>query len=115
MDQKLIAQLVEKSFKNNELDREAVLEIAERLTKSHLREYIKQLKKYIATHTVIVETAYAVTPEMKKSLEELYKDKKVEYRVNEDILLGIKIYENDIIFSKNLKDTLTDIKNYLVE
>lgn len=115
MYKKLIAQLVENSYTNSKLDAQKVLSIAEKLSKRHLRIYIKLLKKHIAENTVNIETAFQVDEVTKAELEKIYTGKRIEYTQNKDLMLGIKVYENDIIYSKNLKDTLSGIKNYLVK
>jgi len=115
MEKKLITQLVEGSFRNNEIDGEIVNSIADKLNKSQLREYIKQLKKYLAGHTVRVETAFPIGKTTEKELEERYSNKKINYVINKNLILGIKIYEDDVIYSKNLKDSLEDIQNYLTK
>lgn len=115
MDKKLIKQLAENSFTDYKLDSKEVLAIVDKLNRRQLKEYIRQLKKYISENSITVETAYPVSEETKKSLQETYKEKNIEYVLNKELLLGIKIYENDIIFSKNLKDTLENIRHYITE
>lgn len=115
MKKKLIKQLAENSFTNYKLDNSKVMEIVEKLNRRQLKEYIRQLKKYISENSITVETAFPVNEEMRKSLTETYKEKNIEYILNKELMLGIKIYENDIIFSKNLRDTLENIKNYVTE
>ena len=115
MEIKLIKQLAKNSFSDKKLDSKKVFGIVERLTRRQLKEYIAQLKRYILENTVIVETAYPVSVQSKKLFEETYKEKNIEYINNKELMVGVKIYENDIITSKNLRDTLENVKNYIVK
>lgn len=115
MDNKLIQQLVEKSFSNDKIDPKIVFSIADRLNRRQLKEYIKKLRKHLIQKTVIIETALPVSAATKLAYEESYKGKTLNFVTNKNLIVGVKIYENDIILSKNLKDTLENIRQYISE
>lgn len=109
MNKKIIKQLVQLSYTKQTLDAQKVEKIAKLLTKQELREYIKALKRNEKEITVYVYIASNEDSETKKAIETLFPEKKIVYTVEQSLLLGIKIVNNDVIYEMNLQNRLNAI------
>lgn len=112
MDKKLIKRLGEVSYIDNKLDEQRVNRIAEHLNRRELKEYIKSLKGLQSKKRVYVEYSNELSEEYKKAVEVLFPDKEVIFRENRDLLMGLRITEDDIVFNINLKNSLGQITEY---
>lgn len=114
MDKKIINQLIERSLANNELNRDKILSIAAQLNRTQLKIYIDGLKKWVREHTVIIETAKDVSKDTKDEFKRQFSGKRVVFRSNPDLLLGVKVTDNDTVYEMDLKDSLEHVRNYLL-
>ncbi len=112
MDTKLIRKLALASYINNKLDEEKVNRIVVNLKRRELREYIKALKDLQNKNTVYVDYSDELDDNYKSEIEGLYLNKSVIFRKNKDLILGIKITENDIVSNINLDNSLKQITAY---
>lgn len=113
MIKKELKQLVEISFEKAELNAATITRIANALTRSELKEYIRLLKLEIGRRTVTVTNAIDLGGEQKKELESLFSDKKVTYKTDPSLLLGTSIVNGDIVYNMNLKQQLHDLETYV--
>jgi hypothetical protein len=112
MDKKLIKKLAGASYTNNKLDEEKVNRITVNLNRRELREYVKALKNLQNKVTVYVEHTNELDDNYKREIEALYPNKSVIFRRNKDLILGIKITENDIVSNISLSNSLKQITRY---
>ncbi len=107
--------LVAASYTNNGLHEKTVLTIADHLSRSELKMYVKALKRAEKALTVIVDSASTPSEALKIKLAEAFSDKTIHYQTDPSLLLGVRITDNDIVYDANLKSTLgklvTEIEN----
>lgn len=113
MDRKLIKKLGNISFINNRLDEKIVNRIVINLNRQELREYIKTLKFLQSRIRVIVEYSKELSIANKKGVEELFGDKEVVFKKNKNLLMGIRVTENDIVTNMNLNNSLKQIRAFV--
>jgi hypothetical protein len=108
----LIQKLVVVSYTDGDLNAEIVEKIAPRLTRTQLKSYIHCLKDAEKRSTVIVESSSDIRT---RDVEELHKlfGKKIKARTNPDLLLGLRITDNDDVYNMNLKNSLERITDYV--
>lgn len=88
------------------------------LKKGELREYIKYLKSQISASKVRVlvpDLGKIDETRIKKNFERIFPDKKIFIEENPELLLGIKVIDNDLIYDFNLKDSFENMTGYLEE
>lgn len=112
MDKRLIKKLVEAGYVDHKLDADRVNKIAEHLTRLELKEYIKALKERRKRLTVYIDSSFELPEQFKKELEDLFVNKEVIFRKDSNLMLGIRITENDIVYNLNLQNSLQQIKGY---
>ncbi|MBU2632773.1 F0F1 ATP synthase subunit delta [Patescibacteria group bacterium] len=113
---KKIQTLVTKSYTQGELDREKANRIATNLSRGELKNYIRGLKDYEneRTVTVVIPSNKLINEnEVKEQFEKAFFGKRVVIKTNPDLIVGIKIINNDLIYELSLKNTLDSLKEYL--
>ncbi len=116
MNKKLLKQLVLISYKNGLLDNKIVSQIADRLDRSELKQYIQSLKNAEKFRNVYVESPFGIQNDMIKELKNIFPDKKIIDQSSPSLLVGTRITHNDDIFEMNLRNSLDtiveNIENY---
>lgn len=112
-DKKKIAKLVEISYIDNVLNEERVLRIAKQLGRAELKNYLKALRLSEDKRTVFVESNFELSEQNKKSFVNLFADKRVKFRIEPNLLFGIRIIEDDMVYNLNMKSALDQISMYL--
>lgn len=113
MNSKKITQLADISFENNKLNTNIVEKITKKLNSKEFREYIKALKRVLAKTNVYIESASELDTKDKKSFEEIYKNKSLVFRTNPELIMGIRIIEDDMVYNLNIENSIIQIKDYL--
>lgn len=115
MKQKNIKTLAEASFTDNEIDEKRVNMIAAKLKRKDLRTYIKALRLVQQQHTVTVEMPTAVDESAQQDLQLRFPDKKIIYSINKDILAGMRIIDNDLLYDFSLQNKIDKAVKHLYE
>lgn len=105
MNRRVLKQLVSESYSGNELDQGKVEKIAKVLKRRELKEYIKALKNRENQMKVTIAAANDIEID-EFLLSELFPEKKIDFQKDPDLLLGVKITDNDLVYNFNLKSRL---------
>lgn len=111
MNKKKLQTIVKNSYKNNILDSNKVYAIADFLTRAELKRYINALKNYENKKNVIVTTPFKMNNGT--VFKKLFPNKKIVYKIDPSLMLGLKITNYDNVYEFNLKNTLDDIIFYI--
>lgn len=106
MDHKLIKQLVLASYTDGQLDLQTVEKITPFLNRKSLKQYIKALKTYEKQNCVCIESAYNLDETI---FEDLFPNKKIVYKTDPSLILGIKVTNNDLVYDMNLKSKFNNL------
>lgn len=111
MTRKEIKLIALKSFVKNNLDPKKVKLFSSKMTRKQLRDYIKYLKFYDARSkiTVVVPDLDKIKKTDLKVFTKFYSEKKVIFKEDPSLLLGVRIINNDLVYDLNLKDSFEDI------
>ena len=117
MKKTLLKQLVDSSYnEQGMLVQNQIFAIADHLKRKDLQSYIKALKTNEAKTTVLIETSSQKKNLFDTTTRKLFPDKKTKYVHSPDLLLGIRVTDNDMVYEANLAHSfsslLTDIKEY---
>lgn len=118
MNKKQIKQLAIASFNRGNIDPKKVLRISSRLKRSELRDYVKFLKMQIYQRLVRIQIPNLKTVDeakLRKQFSNIFLNKKIIIEENPQLLLGMKIIDNDRIYDFNLKDSFESINEHFVE
>lgn len=118
MIKKQIKQLAKASFTRGNIDSKKALRVARMLKKGELREYIKYLKTQISANKVrvlIPDLEKIDEIKIKKNFERIFPDKKILIEQNPELLLGIKVIDNDKIYDFNLRNSFDNMIEYFKE
>lgn len=113
MSIKKLKIIVAESYKNDILNSNKAYAIADSLTRYELKQYIIALKNRENKKNVIVFTPFETNND--KVFEKLFPNKKIIYKIDPSLVLGLKIINNDNVYEFNLKNTLDDIISYITE
>ena len=114
MTKKVIKKLAKASYKGQNLDKKTVNRIAPKLCRKDLKAYINMIKLLENKKTIILSLATKKVLGAKQ-FQSLYPNKKVVYEFDPTLLAGVKITDNDIIYEKNLRNTLENIRQSIIE
>lgn len=114
MNKKLLKQLIEESYTENELNTEKVQKIADLLKRKDLKIYINALRDRENQMRVIVSTPQNIEMD-EEVFQKLFPNKKILFEQDLDLLLGIKITDNDMVYNFTLKNRLDKIIEKLKE
>jgi F0F1-type ATP synthase delta subunit len=109
-----IAQLVAQSYTNGQLDHEKAEKIASALSRQQLKEYIRLIKIHESKHFVFVYTAQDLNELQKKDITSYFPKKIITFRVDPDIISGIKIIDYDNVYELSLRQIFNDIREHLI-
>ncbi len=117
MTGKQIKDLALQSYTKEALDQKKVNRIAKVLKRSDLKAYIKVLKRLEKekTVTVILPKIKVNQNDLDKQFKLAFPNKKINYQADENLIVGVKIINNDLIYEFNLRDTLKRINSYIIE
>lgn len=113
MTNKLIKKLADASYSKNWLDQNKVNKIVKKLTKSDLKQYIKELKALENKKRVYVYMAKLADTKLQNQIKKFFIGKKVLFQEDKNLIAGIKIVNNDIVFEQNLRNNLNNMINYI--
>ena len=109
-----IKKLAEQSFTNWNLDVKKIRRAMSLLNRKQLKTYIKFLKKLENERLVYVFTPMdKVSDKASNKIGSMFPGKKIEYVKDPNLIVGIKIVDNDMVYEFNLKDSLDNIITYL--
>ncbi len=111
MNSKKIDKLVVYSYKNDFLNQNKVNKIATLLSKSDLKKYINALKLTENKKSLIISSPMN-NSDLKK-FEKLFPNKKIVFKKDPTLMLGMEIIDNDIVYEFTLKNSLDKILNYI--
>ena len=111
MNKKKIDKLVIASYKNNFLDQKIVNRIASIISKADLKKYINGLILTEKKRSLIISSPIN-NPDLKK-FEQFFPNKKIVFKKDPTLMLGMKIVDNDIIYEFTLKNSLDKIVSYI--
>lgn len=113
MTKKQIQLLVAQSYNIQELEREAVETIAKTLKRADLKRYLKALKVQEKKNSVIVVLPKPPSIEDQKECQKMFPDRKIVYRLDPTLTLGVKIIKGDTLYEYSMKNTLNEIRKYI--
>lgn len=114
MTKKEIKKLVLASYTKEKLDVKKVNKIIKFFTKSDLKKYINYLKLSEKSKNIIVEVSnLSEKSKIMKEVKKMYPDKNISIKENKNIIAGIKITNNDIIYEANLKNNLENLVAFM--
>ena len=115
MKKKQIKQLVEASYVDNKLDRSRVNRIIAHLTARELRGYLKVLKRQEKRLYVFADSSFELSEQDKKSFAELFPNKNLIFGRDPNLIFGVRITNDDMLYNVNIKNSLEQIKTYIKE
>lgn len=111
MNSKNIDKLVIYSYTNDFLDQEKVNKMATLLSKSDLKKYINGLKLREKKKSLVISSP--INNQNLKKFEKLFPNKKIIFKIDPTLMLGMKIVDNDIVYEFTLKHYLDKILSYI--
>ncbi len=113
MDKKQIAKLVDMSFVDGILDEKSVNKIIGQLDGRELREFLKKLTEQEKMQHVYVDLTFDLHDADKKKFKELFPKRQVVFRKDAELVFGIRITDNDMVYNFNMKDAFDQIRSEL--
>lgn len=111
MNSKKINKLVLTSYRGNALDQKIVNKIASIISKNDLKKYINALKLRERKKSLIISSP--INNQDLKKFEKLFPNKKIIFKKDPSLLLGVNVVDNDIVYEFTLRNSLDNIINYI--
>lgn len=111
MNSKKIDKLVSGSYFNSYLNQKKVNRIATLLSTSDLKKYINGLKAQEQKKSLIISSP--LNNQDLKKFEKFFPNKKIVFKKDPALMLGIRIVDNDIVYEFTLKNTLDKILDHI--
>ncbi len=113
MKKKQLKLITNISYSENILNLDVVEKIVNLLKRKDLKQYIRALKMREKESSIVIDTPLPLTDEERLFLEKIFVGKRIENRINPELLLGIRVTNNDNIYDVSLKSKLENIISYL--
>jgi hypothetical protein len=114
MTKKEIKKLALASYTKNKLDIKKINKIIRYFTKSDLKKYIKYIKLIEKTNNITVEISSLLEKEkIMRKIKKIYPNKNISVIENKEIIAGVRITDNDIIYEANLKNKLESLVAFM--
>lgn len=117
MSIKKIKKLALKSFDENSLNEKIINIISGKLNKKNLKVYINELKR-ISDRRIVkvyVPDRNILTDRMTQGLSRFFNNKQLKIIEEPDLIAGLRIVDNDLIYELNLRDSFENMIEYLKE
>ncbi|MDP2638208.1 MAG: hypothetical protein Q8P26_04065 [Candidatus Levybacteria bacterium] len=111
MSKKKIEKLVLASYRNDLLDQNKVNKITNLLSKSDLKKYINQIK--LTEKKKILTVSAPIDYQNIGKFRELFPHKKIIFKKDPSLMLGVQITDNDMVYDFTLKNSLDRIINHI--
>lgn len=111
MNSKKIDKLILSSYRDSYLDQKKVNKIASLISKSDLKKYINGLKLVEKKKSLIISSPIG-NQDIRK-FEKLFPHKKIIFKKDPSLMLGIEVVDNDIIYEFTLKNSFDKILSYI--
>jgi len=111
MDTDKINKLAYSSYKNNHLDEKVAMKISSLLKRSNLKKYINALKLIEKKKNVLV--SYTGSSKDLEKIRRLFPQRKLFFKKEPSLLLGIKVVDNDNVYEFTLKSALDKIVEHI--
>jgi len=114
MTKKQIKSLALASFTKNNLDLKKVKRFTSKMTIRDLREYVKYIKAFDLQKKVYVlvpNLSEIDKPKMQKEFTKLFPNKKIIYKEDPEIILGIRVVNNDKVYDFNLQNSFENMRD----
>lgn len=114
MTKKLLKQLINYSYKNNTLIPKNVNTITGLLKRKDLKLYIREIKIQERKFSVFIDVPTNHVG-IKDKFNGIFPDKKIFYRIDPTLMLGVRVVADDMLYEMNLKNTLDKILEFVEE
>ncbi len=111
MNKKKINKLVLTSYSNNLLNKKKINKISTLLSRSDLKKYINGLKLFEKKKNIIISSP--VNNQDLRKFEKLFPNKKILFKKDPSLMLGVKIVDNDVVYEFTLKNSLAKIISHI--
>lgn len=113
MNKHILKQLISESYTGEELDPTKVIKIADVLTRSELKDYIRGLKDFESKTSVTLTVPEGMEDLELEPYKEVFPDKKLFVEKDPNLILGVKITDDDNVYEFNLRNTLEKMVEYI--
>lgn len=111
MNRKKINKLIAISYKDDRLDPGKVNKIAQLISKTDLKKYINGLKLTEMRRNLIVSSP--IDSQSLKKFQSLFPHKKIIFKKDPSLILGVQLTDNDIVYELTLKNSLEKILRHI--
>lgn len=111
MNCKKMDKLVKASYKDGALDAKKVSKITSLISKADLKQYINMLRQVEKKNTLMISSP--IDYKNQNDFKKMFPNKKIIFKNEPSLLLGIKIVDNDMIYDFTLKNTFEKIINHI--
>lgn len=113
MNKHVLKELIAESYTGDELDVTKVMKIADVLTRTELKDYIRALKDQESKTTVTLTIPQGLEDLELEQFKDIFPDKKFMVEKDPDLILGVKVTDNDNVYEFNLRNTLEKMVEYI--
>lgn len=113
MNKHILKQLVSESYTGENVDARKVMRITDVLTRSELKDYIHALKDQESKTTVTLTVPEGMEGIELEQFKDIFPQKKLNVETDENLILGVKVTDNDNVYEFNMRNTLEKMVEYI--
>lgn len=113
MDQKTLTKLALSSYTNDAIDEKKVLRVAIQLDRKDLKKYIRAIKAIERKKNLFIQVPDK--NKYKKLVEDIFSGKRLIIDEDPNLLMGIRITDDDMVYDMSLENRINAIIDKLEE
>ncbi len=114
MQRKKLKKLIIASYDNEKkLIPENISRIALQLSRKELKEYIRTLRQFEKKKQLVVDCSFVPSANQEDVFKEQFPGREIVFHFKPDLLFGVRVTDNDIVYSMNLRRTLEAIEEFI--
>lgn len=110
LHKKISQDLISACCDNDCLSLEKVQQYTKNMNRSRLKQCICEFKNFVQNTSVFIDSSKELSIKNKDILSKFFKNKKIVYRIDPNLILGLKITDKDMVYSFDLSSRLQNLR-----
>lgn len=115
LHKKISQELISACCDNDCLSLEKVQQYTKNMNRSRLKQCICEFRNFVQKTSVFIDTPKELSIKDKDTLSSFFKGKKIVYRTDPSLILGLKITDKDIVHSFDLSSRLQSLRENVAQ
>lgn len=110
LHKKISQDLISLCCDEDYLSLEKVQQYTKNMNRNRLKQCICEFKNFVQNSNVFIDTPKELSTKDKDTLSNFFIGKKIVYRIDPNLILGLKITDKDMVYSFDLSSRLQNLR-----